>query len=164
MNHCPIYRIGTGYDLHRLEPERKLIIAGIEIPYELGLYGHSDADVAIHAVIDAMLGAAGLEDIGELFPDTDPQYKDADSTLLLIDVMTKVHAKGYKPVNLDLTIIAERPKLKDYKPVMREKLAMLLGITTDDVCVKAKTNEKVGPIGEGQAIAALATVGLTIIQ
>ncbi len=161
MIHPPIHRVGSGYDLHRLEPDRKLIMAGIEIPYELGLYGHSDADVVIHAVIDALLGAAGLEDIGELFPDTDPKYKGADSTLLLEEVMLKVRTKGFLPVNLDVTIIAEKPKLKEYKPAMRKKLADMLGLNIDCTCVKAKTNEKVGPVGEGKAIAALATVGLT---
>ena len=164
MNYPAIHRVGSGYDLHRLEPDRKLIMAGIEIPYELGLIGHSDADVVIHAVIDALLGGAGMEDIGELFPDTDPKYKGADSTLLLKEVMSKVLEKGFAPVNLDVTIIAERPKLKEYKPQMRHKLANMLRLDIDAVCVKAKTNEKVGPVGEGKAIAALATVGLTRIK
>ena len=163
MNILPIHRVGTGYDLHRLEADRKLIIAGVEVPYELGLYGHSDADVAVHAVIDALLGAAGLEDIGELFPDNDPKYKGADSCLLLQEVMTKVKSKNFVPVNLDVTIIAEKPKLKEYKPAMRQRLAELLELTIDDVCVKAKTNEKVGPVGEGRAIAAIATVGLSYL-
>ena len=156
-----IHRVGLGYDLHRLEPDRKLILAGVEVPYELGLFGHSDADVVIHAVIDALLGAAGLEDIGELFPDTDPKYKGADSGVLLQEVMQKVSEKGFRPVNLDVTIIAERPKLKEYKPLMRENLAGLLNIDKDSVCVKAKTNEKVGPEGEGKAIACHTVVGLT---
>ncbi len=164
MNYPAIHRVGSGYDLHRLEPNRKLIMAGIEIPYELGLFGHSDADVVIHAVIDALLGAAGLEDIGELFPDTDPKYKGADSQLLLAEVMQNVRIKGFTPVNLDVTIIAERPKLKEFKPAMRNNLAKLLELDIDCVCVKAKTNEKQGPVGEGKAIASLATVGLTRIQ
>lgn len=159
-----IHRVGSGYDLHRLEPQRKLIMAGVEIPYELGLYGHSDADVVIHAVIDALLGGAGLEDIGELFPDTDQKYKGVDSSILLKEVMALVRAKGFVPVNLDVTIIAEQPKLKQYKPKMREKLAQMLSLDIDAVCVKAKTNEKVGPIGEGKAIATLATVGLTSLS
>ncbi|MBN2842040.1 MAG: 2-C-methyl-D-erythritol 2,4-cyclodiphosphate synthase [Sedimentisphaerales bacterium] len=158
-----MHRVGSGYDLHRLEPDRKLIMAGIEIPFELGLYGHSDADVVVHAVIDALLGGSGLEDIGELFPDTDPKYKGADSCKLLAEVMLKVGEKGFAPVNLDVTIITEKPKLKDYKPIMRKNLASMLGLDIDSVCVKAKTNEKLGPIGEGKAIAALATVGLTFV-
>ena len=156
-----IHRIGQGYDLHRLEPDRKLILAGVEVPYHLGLFGHSDADVVIHAVIDALLGAAGLEDIGELFPDNDPKYKDADSTILLQEVMQKVIEKGFHPVNLDVTIIAEQPKLKDFKPLMRKNLAGLLKIDIAAVCVKAKTNEKVGPEGQGKAISCLTAVSLT---
>ena len=156
-----IHRVGQGYDLHRLEPDRKLILAGVEVPYELGLFGHSDADVVIHAVIDALLGAAGLDDIGELFPDNDPKYKDADSKLLLKEVMQKVTEKCFHPVNLDVTIIAERPKLKDFKPLMRKNLAGLLKLDIESVCVKAKTNEKVGTEGEGKAISCLSIVSLT---
>ncbi len=145
-------RIGQGYDIHRLVPGRKLILAGIEIPYELGLQGHSDADVVLHAVIDALLGAAGLGDIGELFPDSDPAFKDADSVKLLQQALNLVHQKGYIVGNLDLSIIAEKPKLKDYKPLMRKKLAELLKIDVNNINIKAKTNEGCDAVGQSKAI------------
>ena len=156
-----IARIGQGYDLHRLASGRRLVLAGIEIAFEKGLTGHSDADVVLHAVIDAMLGAAGLGDIGEHFPDTDPAYKNIDSAQLLEQVRQEVERFGYAPVNVDLTIIAEKPKLQPYKSAMRQKLAELLKIDPDVVNVKAKTNEGVGEIGAGQAIACHAVVSLS---
>ena len=158
-----IARIGQGYDLHRLESGRKLILAGVEIEFEQGLSGHSDADVVLHSVIDALLGAAGLGDIGELFPDTDPAYKDIASTDLLEQVRQKVEQFGYKPVNVDLTVIAEKPKLQPYKSALRRKLAELLKIDFDAVSVKAKTNEGIGELGTGRAIACHAIVSLAEI-
>ena len=155
-----IVRIGQGYDLHRLIKGRKMILAGVPIPFEIGPAGHSDADVVLHAVIDALLGAAGLDDIGRQFPDTDPAYKDADSAVLLTEVLKKVAAAGFAPVNVDTTIIAEKPKLADYTDTMRQKLARLLDIAPDAVGIKAKTNEGLGDIGSGCAIACHAIVSL----
>ncbi|MCF7957732.1 MAG: 2-C-methyl-D-erythritol 2,4-cyclodiphosphate synthase [Phycisphaerae bacterium] len=155
-----IDRIGHGYDLHRLGPGRKMILAGIEIPFPEGLVGHSDADVVFHAVIDAMLGAAGLGDIGEQFPDNDPAFKDIDSSLLLERALKKVADQGYAPVNVDLTLIAERPKLSPYKSAMRANLAKRVGLAVDAVSVKAKTNEGLGETGRGEAIICHAIVGL----
>lgn len=160
-NFAPPYRVGIGYDIHRLVPERKLILAGIEIPCELGLSGHSDADVVLHAVTDALLGASALGDIGEMFPDTDPAYKDADSAKLLTQALTQVHTAGFTPVNLDTIIIAEKPKLTPYKTRMRRHLAQLLNLDETAVNLKAKTNEGMGDIGNGDAIAAQAVVLLT---
>jgi 2-C-methyl-D-erythritol 2,4-cyclodiphosphate synthase len=155
------WRVGQGYDIHRLEAGRKLILAGVEVPYSLGLAGHSDADVAYHAVIDAMLGAAGLEDIGTQFPDTDPAYRGIDSGELVTRAAAKVSAAGYGVVNVDVTVIAERPNLREYKPKMRKNLAAKLGVAADAVSVKAKTNEGLGEIGRGEAIACLATILLS---
>ena len=152
------FRIGTGYDLHRLEEGRKLIIGGVEIPYEKGLLGHSDADVLIHAIIDAMLGALCLSDIGTLFPDTDSSYKDADSVKLLEKVCSMMKAKGYRINNVDSNIIAQAPKMMPYIPKMREKLASVLGICIDDVSIKAKTKEGVDAVGEKRAIEAQVSV------
>ena len=120
-------RIGTGYDVHRLVPERKLILCGVEVPCELGLLGHSDADVAVHALMDAILGALAMGDIGKLFPDSDPQYKGADSMKLLAEVIRRMEGAGFRLGNLDLTIIAERPKLAKHIPTMRESLAAAFG-------------------------------------
>ena len=156
-----IVRVGHGYDLHRCQSGRKLILAGLEIPAQKGLAGHSDADVVLHAVIDALLGAAGLGDIGEKFPDTDPQYEGIDSSVLLARTMEQVRAVGYVPVNVDTTIIAETPKLQAYKPAMRQNLAQMLGLAAEAVSIKAKTNEGLGDIGAGRAIACVAIVGLT---
>lgn len=142
-------RIGHGYDVHRLVPERDLIIGGVKIPYELGLLGHSDADVALHAVMDALLGAAALRDIGYHFPDTDPAYKGADSRCLLREVGKKLAAAGYRVGNVDVTIIAQKPKLKDYIPQMMENIAEDLQISLNQVNVKATTEEKLGFTGEG---------------
>ena len=150
------FRVGIGYDIHRLAEDRRLVVGGIEIEHEKGLVGHSDADVVLHAVTDAVLGAAGLPDIGDLFPDTDAKYKDADSRLLLKDVMQRVEKKGYRTVNLDVIVHAEAPKLSPYKRKMAESIAALVGLSPDDVSVKAKTNEGMGPLGQSDAIACTA--------
>ena len=142
-------RIGHGYDVHKLVPDRDLILGGVKIDYELGLLGHSDADVLLHAVSDALLGAAGLGDIGRHFPDTDPQYKGADSLKLLEIVAEKVKAAGYRVSNIDVTMIAQRPKLKDHIPQMVQNIAGAVGIAADRVNVKATTEEKLGFTGEG---------------
>ena len=145
-------RIGHGYDVHRLVPGRDLILGGVKIPYELGLDGHSDADVLLHAVMDALLGAAGLRDIGYHFPDTDPTYKGADSGQLLHVVGQKLTAAGYRVGNIDVTMIAQRPKLKAYIPQMQENIALQLGITPDRVNVKATTEEQLGFTGDGSGM------------
>ena len=142
-------RIGHGYDVHKLVPGRDLILGGVKIEYELGLLGHSDADVLLHAVSDALLGAAGLGDIGRHFPDTDLKYKGADSLELLRQVAGKVAAAGYRVSNIDVTMIAQKPKLKDYIPQMVENIARAVKITPDRVNVKATTEEKLGFTGEG---------------
>ena len=152
------YRIGTGYDIHRLEEKRDLIIGGVKIPYEKGLMGHSDADVLIHAIIDALLGALALPDIGTVFPDTDAQYKDADSTVLLKKVCEMVFQKGYKIGNIDSNIIAQEPKMMPHIPAMKEKLSEVTGLGTEYISVKAKTNEKMDAVGEKRAIEANAVV------
>ena len=146
-------RIGHGYDVHRLVPCRDLIIGGVKIDYELGLLGHSDADVLLHAVSDALLGAAGLRDIGYHFPDTDPQYKGADSRMLLRIVRDKVTAAGYRISNVDVTMIAQRPKLKPYIEQMMANIAADLQIDLSRVNVKATTEEKLGFTGEGLGMA-----------
>ena len=158
------YRVGQGYDLHRLVEGRKLILGGVEIVCDRGLVGHSDGDVVLHAVIDALLGGAGLGDIGEQFGDTDPVYKDADSGVLLSEVLEKVRSVGFAPVNVDTTIIAEKPKLSDYKPALRRRLAQLLNLDESAVGVKAKTNEGLGEIGAGEVIACCAVALLTNID
>ena len=145
-------RIGHGYDVHRLVEGRKLILGGVEIPYEKGLLGHSDADVLLHAVSDALLGAAGLGDIGRHFPDTDPAYKDADSGELLRVVGEKIAAAGYQVGNIDVTMIAQRPKLKDYIPQMQKNIAARLGIEANRVNVKATTEEHLGFTGDGSGM------------
>ena len=142
-------RIGHGYDVHKLVPDRDLILGGVKIDYELGLLGHSDADVLLHAVSDALLGAAGLGDIGRHFPDTDPKYKGADSLKLLENVAQKVKAAGYRVSNIDVTMIAQRPKLKDHIPQMVINIAGAVGIDASRVNVKATTEEKLGFTGEG---------------
>lgn len=149
-------RIGQGYDVHRLVPGRKLIMGGVEIPYELGLLGHSDADVLTHAIMDALLGAAGMGDIGQHFPDSDPAYAGADSLRLLAAVMDKLTKAGWKVGNVDSTIIAQRPKLADYLPQMRKKLAQIMGVLPEQVNVKATTEEGLGFTGSGEGIAAQA--------
>jgi len=152
------YRIGQGYDLHQLTEGRKLILGGVDIPFEKGLLGHSDADCLLHAIIDAMLGAAALGDIGRHFPDNDPAYKDASSLFLLEAAYKSVMKKGYEIVNIDSTIIAQQPKMAPYIESMRTNVAGALGIKTDQVSVKAKSNEKVDAVGKGEAMAAQAVV------
>ena len=153
----PEYRIGIGTDIHRLIEGRKLMLCGIYIPFPLGLLGHSDGDVGLHAVIDALLGAAGMGDIGMLFPDTDNKWKNIDSKELLLTVKEKLEEKRWQIVNVDLIIHAEMPKLGPSKGQMKRVVAGLLGIDFTAVNVKAKTNEGMGEVGEGQAIAATAT-------
>lgn len=145
-------RIGHGYDVHRLVPGRDLILGGVKIPYELGLDGHSDADVLLHAVMDALLGAAALRDIGYHFPDTDPTYKGADSMELLKVVGQKVAAAGYKISNIDVTMIAQRPKLKEFIPQMAKNIASALELEENQVNVKATTEEKLGFTGTGEGM------------
>ena len=145
-------RIGHGYDVHRLVPGRDLILGGVKIPYALGLDGHSDADVLLHAVMDALLGAAALRDIGYHFPDTDPAYKGANSLELLKIVGQKLTAAGYRVGNIDVTMIAQRPKLKDYIPTMAENIAAALGIGAGQVNVKATTEEHLGFTGTGEGL------------
>jgi 2-C-methyl-D-erythritol 2,4-cyclodiphosphate synthase len=153
---------GIGYDSHRLVPGRRLILGGVEIPSELGLDGHSDADVLTHAVIDALLGAAGLGDIGEHFPDSDERYLNADSIELLQTVLTRVIAQGLQLVNVDTTVVMERPKLGALRQAIRERLAVALGIAPARVNVKATTGEGIGFVGRGEGVAALAIVSLRI--
>lgn len=154
-------RIGQGYDVHRLTEGRALILGGVTVPYERGLDGHSDADVLTHAIMDALLGAAGLGDIGRLFPDTDDAYLGADSRKLLAAVLEKLRAAGWQVNNVDVTIIAQRPKLAPYEPAMLENLIADLGLPRDAVNVKATTTEKLGFTGRGEGIAAEAVASLT---
>ena len=158
------YRVGIGYDIHRLVQGRKLIIGGVEIPFDMGLLGHSDADVLIHAIIDALLGALSMDDIGTLFPDTDRKYKDADSLVLLTMVYEKVQAQGYWINNLDTNIIAQTPKMMPYIPKMKTILAQVLGLDSIDISIKAKTNEGMDAVGEKRAIEAQAIVMLEKIN
>lgn len=155
------FRIGLGYDVHRLAPERKLFLCGVEIEYPFGLVGHSDADVALHAVTDAVLGALALGDIGQWFPDTDPAYAGADSRSLLWTVMQSPQLSGWRVGNLDVVIVAQRPKILPYVPAMRESLASLLSVPAGRVSVKGKTTEKLGFAGRGEGIAAEAAVLMT---
>ena len=147
--------IGIGYDSHRLVPGRRLVIGGVEIPSELGLDGHSDADVLAHAVIDALLGAAGMGDIGERFPDTDERWRDADSLALLASVVGAVEQEGLQVVNVDCTVVAEAPRLGPHKPAIRERLAETLRIAPERVNVKASSGEGIGFVGRGEGVAAL---------
>ncbi len=147
-------RIGHGYDVHRLCEGRKLIIGGVEIEYAKGLLGHSDADVLLHAISDSLLGAAGMGDIGGMFPDTDPTFKDADSLVLLKRVVDAIADKGYKTVNIDATIIAQKPKMSPYISTMKKNIADALGVDADCVNVKATTKEKLGFTGSGEGISA----------
>ena len=149
-------RIGEGWDVHALAPDRKLILGGVHIPHSLGLLGHSDADVLLHAITDAVLGAAGLGDIGRHFPDTDAQFKGADSAVLLAEAMRRVRAQGWELVNVDSTIVAQSPKLAPHMPSIRASVAKALGVDEDQVNVKAKTAEKLGPVGEGKSMEARA--------
>lgn len=154
-------RIGTGYDIHRLEQGRDLIIGGVKISYEMGLLGHSDADVLIHAIIDAMLGALALSDIGTHFPDTSAEFKDISSIVLLERAVEIIEQKGYEINNIDSNIIAQAPKMMPHIPEMRNVLAKVLKIDESQLSIKAKTNEKVDAVGEGRAIEANAVVMLT---
>ncbi len=149
-------RIGQGYDVHRLVEGRKLILGGVEIPWEKGLLGHSDADVLIHAVMDALLGAAALGDIGAIFPDSDPKYEGADSVELLRKVSALLREKGWRLGNLDATVIAQRPRLAPHIPEMRRRIAEALSASIDDVSVKATTEEHLGFTGRGEGISAQA--------
>ncbi|MGA9173387.1 MAG: 2-C-methyl-D-erythritol 2,4-cyclodiphosphate synthase [Thermoactinomyces sp.] len=153
-------RIGQGFDVHQLVENRPLVIGGVTIPYEKGLLGHSDADVLLHAITDAVLGALALGDIGKHFPDTDPAFKDADSAKLLTHVWNLVKEQGYSLGNVDATIIAQKPKMAPYIPAMRERIAQLLQAEQTDVNVKATTTEKLGFTGRGEGIAAMAVVCL----
>jgi 2-C-methyl-D-erythritol 2,4-cyclodiphosphate synthase len=156
------FRIGEGWDIHALVAGRKLILGGVEVPFQLGLLGHSDADVLMHAITDALLGAAAMGDIGTHFPDTDARFKGADSSVLLAEAAHRVREQGYAIGNVDSTIIAQAPKLMPHMPAMRANLAKALGVALDQVNVKAKTAEKMGPVGLGQAMEARAIVLLTI--
>jgi 2-C-methyl-D-erythritol 2,4-cyclodiphosphate synthase len=151
---------GIGYDSHRLAEGRRLVIGGVEIAHEQGLAGHSDADVLAHAVIDALLGAAGLGDIGEHFPDDDERFKDADSMQLLAQVVASVRERGLQIVNMDCTLVMERPKLGDHRALIRKALARTLGLTPQRVNVKASSGEGIGFVGRGEGVAALAVVSL----
>jgi 2-C-methyl-D-erythritol 2,4-cyclodiphosphate synthase len=156
------FRIGEGWDIHALVAGRKLMLGGVEVPYPFGLLGHSDADVLLHAVTDALLGAAALGDIGSHFPDTDVQFKGAASSVLLAEAARRVRAKGFEIGNVDCTIIAQAPKLMLFMPAIRASVAQTLGVAVDQVNVKAKTSERMGPVGLGQAMEARAVVLLTL--
>ncbi len=158
MNPNPPMRIGCGYDLHRLEPGHPLIIAGVKIEHDRGCVAHSDGDVVYHAVTDALLGAIGQGDIGAIFPDDDPKWKDADSSVFLREAALRVHGTMHGVGNLDVTVVLERPKLRPYIDQMRQKLADILGVDVSAVSVKAKTNEGVDAVGRGEAIACHAVV------
>jgi 2-C-methyl-D-erythritol 2,4-cyclodiphosphate synthase len=152
------FRIGEGWDVHALVAGRKLILGGVEIPHTMGLLGHSDADALLHAITDALLGAAALGDIGTHFSDTDPQFKGADSMVLLVEALRRVAAIGYRIGNIDSTIIAQAPKMMPHIPAMRARIASGLGLELDQINIKAKTAEKMGPVGLGQSIEARAVV------
>ena len=154
----PRFRIGEGWDTHALVAGRPLIIGGVHVPYERGVLGHSDADVLLHAITDALLGAAGLGDIGRHFPDTDAQFKGADSIVLLVEAARRVCEKGWLIGNIDSTVIAQAPKLAPHIPAMQRSIAAALGLAIDQVNVKAKTAEKLGPVGEGLSMEARAVV------
>ena len=153
-----MYRIGLGYDIHKLVEGRELIIGGVKITHEKGLLGHSDTDVLIHAIIDGMLGALALDDIGTIFPDTDPKYKDIDSTVLLKHVYDLIKSKGYSIVNIDSNIIAQAPKMMPYIPKMKTRLCEMLGIENHQLSIKAKTKENLDSVGQNLAIEANAVV------
>ncbi len=158
MNNPFSIRVGEGWDVHALVEGRKLILGGIQVPYAKGLLGHSDADALLHAITDALFGAAGLGDIGRHFPDTDAQFKGADSGVLLSEAATRVRAQGWRLANVDSTIVAQAPKMAPHIPAMRTRIATLLGLEEAQVNVKAKTAEKLGSVGEGLSIEARAVV------
>ena len=153
-------RAGLGYDIHRLEPDRRLVLGGVEIAHEVGLAGHSDADVLTHAVIDALLGAAGLGDIGQHFPEDEPRWKDADSLELLRAVVAEVIGAGWRVLNVDLTIMIERPPIAPHREAIRANLAAALEVAVEQVNVKATTGERIGPVGRGEGAAALAVAAI----
>lgn len=155
-------RIGEGWDIHALVEGRKLVLGGVEIPHSKGLLGHSDADALLHAITDALLGAAALGDIGSHFPDTDVRFKGADSAVLLVEAARRVREKGFEINNVDSTVVAQAPKLAPHIASMRTRIAQVLGVNLDQVNVKAKTAEKMGPVGEGLAMEARAVVLLTM--
>ncbi|HEY9768923.1 MAG TPA: 2-C-methyl-D-erythritol 2,4-cyclodiphosphate synthase [Coleofasciculaceae cyanobacterium] len=157
-------RIGNGYDIHQLVEGRSLILGGVKIPHTLGLLGHSDADVLTHSIMDALLGALGLGDIGHYFPPSDPKWKGADSLLLLQQVLKIIHSQGWEIGNIDSTIVAEQPKLKPHLKQMRSSLAETLAIAIEQISIKATTNEKLGPIGREEGICAYAVVLLVAKQ
>jgi 2-C-methyl-D-erythritol 2,4-cyclodiphosphate synthase len=154
-------RVGQGWDIHRLVAGRRLRLGGVEVPSERGLLGHSDGDVVLHAVTDALLGAMAAGDIGQHFPDTDPRYRGIDSAVLLAEVVALAAARGYRIGNVDVTILAERPPLAPHMPAMQRRLAELLGVGAEQVGIKAKTMEGLGAVGAGEAIAALAVATVT---
>ena len=156
-------RIGEGWDTHALVAGRPLVLGGVTIPHDKGLLGHSDADALLHAITDALLGAAGLGDIGRHFPDTDETFRGADSAVLLAEAARRVRAQGFEPVNLDSTIIAQAPRMAPHIDAMRERIAQVLGMASSQVNVKAKTAEKMGPVGEGRSIEARAVVLLRAV-
>ncbi|MDD4888606.1 MAG: 2-C-methyl-D-erythritol 2,4-cyclodiphosphate synthase [Phycisphaerae bacterium] len=162
QRHLP--RVGIGWDVHRLVAGRPLMLAGVQVPCDRGLLGHSDGDVILHAVIDAMLGAAGLNDIGQMFPDTDPAWQGADSRKLLRLALAAVQSAGWTPVQADTVVVVEKPKLAPHKDAMRASLAGLLGLPAGDVNIKAKTAEGFGEIGAGEAIACYAVAMLAPVQ
>ncbi len=151
-------RVGLGYDIHAFDPSRPLVLGGVKIEGAWGLKGHSDADVLLHAVGDALLGAAALGDLGEHFPDGDPRWKDAPSAVILSEIVVKVRAQGWAPVNVDVNVIAERPRLAPHREAIRARLAALLGLPVGSVSVKARTNEGLDAVGQGRGIAAQAVV------
>lgn len=152
------YRIGTGYDTHQLGEDRPLIVGGISIPHSLGLIGHSDADILLHSITDAILGALGEGDIGEHFPDTDPEFKGMDSIIFLNHALKLMKDKSWYVGNLDCTIFAQKPKLKDFKPIIKKHLAEVMSLEENQINIKAKTGEKVGPVGREEAMSASATI------
>lgn len=154
------WRVGIGYDIHRLVDGRPLVLGGVRIDHPQGLQGHSDGDVVLHAVVDALLGAVALPDIGDLFPDTDATYKDADSRELLEQVVRKVAEAGYRPHNIDCIVHAERPKLSEFKEPMARSIAQIVGLAEGAVSVKAKTNEGLGPLGSAEGIACTAVASV----
>ncbi|MBN1848670.1 MAG: 2-C-methyl-D-erythritol 2,4-cyclodiphosphate synthase [Deltaproteobacteria bacterium] len=159
-----MFRIGFGYDVHRLTEGRPLVLGGVTIPYPMGLLGHSDADVMIHAVMDGILGALGKGDIGQHFPDTDPKYKDMESLVMLKTVMVWMKQEGFRINNLDCTIVAEKPKLAPHIPVMKQKLSIILEVEKDQVNIKATTTEGLGFCGRGEGMAAYAVVSIVDIK
>ncbi|MGL4882909.1 MAG: 2-C-methyl-D-erythritol 2,4-cyclodiphosphate synthase [Waterburya sp.] len=154
-------RIGNGYDIHQLVSDRPLILGGVNIPHSLGLLGHSDADVLTHAIMDALLGALGMGDIGHYFPPSDPKWQGADSLVLLQQVTTMIQSQGWQIGNIDSTVVAEQPKLKPHLKAMRSKLAQVLGVTMEQISIKATTNEKLGAVGREEGICAYAVVLLS---